>query len=62
MTKGELSLMKKIMDSGTHADKISALSINVRDNPKLSLGSLAQLLMMVRAGHLCLSLGKRSQP
>jgi len=40
--------MKKIMESGTHADKISALSIRVRDHPKFCIEALVKLLAMVK--------------
>jgi hypothetical protein len=36
--------MKRILKSGTYKDKISALSIYIRDNPKFSLKTLDNLL------------------
>jgi len=41
-------LMKKIMDSGTLADKVSALAIRIRDHPKFPIDSLVKLLAIVR--------------
>jgi len=38
--------IKKIMDSGTFKDKVSALSIYIRDNPKFSLKTLENLILM----------------
>jgi len=40
-------LMKKIMESGTLADKVSALAIRIREHPKLPVDSLMKLLAIV---------------
>ncbi len=48
-SRGDLQLMKKIMDSGTLADKVSALSIRIRDHPKFPIDSLVRLLAFVIA-------------
>ncbi len=39
--------MKKLMTGGTLKDKISALSIYIRDNPKHTLPSLENLFSLV---------------
>jgi hypothetical protein len=39
--------MKKIMTEGTLQDRLSAIAIYVRDNPKYTLQSLENLMGMV---------------
>jgi hypothetical protein len=36
--------MKRILKTGTYKDKVSALSIYIRDNPKYSLKTIDSLL------------------
>jgi hypothetical protein len=45
--KGDRILMKKIMESGTLADKISAFSIRIRDHPECPIEALVGLLGLV---------------
>lgn len=40
--------MKKIMTEGTLKDKISALSIYIKDNPKTTLPAIENLMRFVR--------------
>jgi len=40
--------MKKIMTEGTLKDKISALSIYIRDNPKATLQAIENMMKFVR--------------
>lgn len=40
--------MQKLLHSGTIADKISALSISIKENPDHALGSLNKLLEIVQ--------------
>jgi len=46
--RGDMMLMKKIMDSGTLADKVSALAIRIRDHPKFPIDSLVKLLAITK--------------
>lgn len=39
--------MQKLLHSGTIADKISALSISIKENPDHALGSLNKLIEIV---------------
>lgn len=39
--------MKKIMSEGTLKDKISALSIYIRDNPKSTLAAIENMMRFV---------------
>ena len=38
--------MKRILKTGTYKDKVSALSIYIRDNPKYSLKTIDSLLQL----------------
>lgn len=51
MKKGDRILMKKIMDSGTLADKISAYAIKIRDHPDCAIEALTGLLGLVTRKH-----------
>ncbi len=42
----DFTIMKKILKSGTFADKVSALTIEIRDRPKLALEYLTPLIQM----------------
>ena len=42
----DFTIMKKILKSGTFADKVSALTIEIRDRPKLSLEYITPLIQM----------------
>lgn len=46
--------MQKLLHSGTIADKISALSISIKENPDHALGSLNKLLEIVQLFIICI--------
>jgi len=49
-SRGDSMLMRKIMESGTLADKVSALSIKIKDHPKVCLDPLMKLLGTTKTG------------
>ena len=48
LAKADEAWMKKIMTEGTLKDKISALSIYIRDNPKATLQAIENMMRFVR--------------
>ena len=48
MTKEDEQWMKKIMNTGTFKDRVSAIQIYVKDNPKHTLPSLENLLNLTK--------------
>ena len=47
--RGDIMLMRQIMESGTLSDKVSALTIRIKEHPKFCVDALGKLLSIVNS-------------
>lgn len=50
MSQGDKRWLEKMMSSGTHVDRVSALTIRIKDSPLTSLSAIEQLIR-IADGH-----------